>query len=276
MKLFKKVAIIGTGLIGGSLAQAIKKNRLADEIVGVSRHKRSLALAKQHKAIDRGSQSLEIIKGADLVVFATPVDVILKVAPKARQFIDDKAIVSDVGSTKELIVKNLEKIFPRFVGSHPLAGSEKRSIANANPSLFKDSLCILTPTRNTDTRALKRIALLWKQVGAKTSIIDPAVHDTILAFVSHLPHVAAFSLIDAVPSQYLQFSATGLKDTTRIAASDSEIWTEIFLSNRQNILKAIFLWQKEISQIQIAIKKKDSRQLSLLLQKAKVKRERLL
>ena len=275
MKLFNKVAIVGTGLIGGSLALAIKKSGLAGEIVGVSRHKKSLVLAKRRGAINRGSQSLEIIKGADLVVLATPVDTILAFAPKISKFIKKDAIVTDVGSTKERIVKSLEKRFPNFVGSHPLAGSEKRSIANAHPDLFKNSLCLLTPTKKTNKRAMNKINILWKKVGAKTIFIDPERHDKILAFVSHLPHIVAFSLIEAVPRNFLRFGSTGLKDTTRIAASDSELWAEIFLSNQKNILKTISLFKRNISSIESAIKRKNRKSLGEILERAKNKRLKL-
>lgn len=273
MKLFNKVAIVGTGLIGGSLALAIKKRGLAREIVGVSRHKKSLSLAKRRGAIDSGSQDLAIIKGADLVIISTPVDIILNLAPKIRAFLKRECIVTDVGSTKEQIVKKLEKIFPNFVGSHPLAGSEKRSIANAQALLFRDSLCLLTPTKRTNKKALRKMDILWKKVGARTLFLNPGTHDRVLAFVSHLPHIAAFSLIDAVPADFLKFGSGGLKDTTRIAASDSELWAEIFLSNRKNILQAIKILEKNISRINSLIKTKDKKKLSVILKRAKEKRE---
>lgn len=273
MELFNKVAIIGTGLIGGSLALAIKKNRLAGKIVGVSRHKKSLLLAERRGAIDSGSQALEIIKDADLVIFATPVNVILSLAPKVAKFIKKDCLVTDVGSTKEKIVSSLEKRFPNFVGSHPLAGSEKRSIANAHPGLFKNSLCLLTPTKKTNKRAMEKINLLWKRIGAKTNSLSPEAHDKILAFVSHLPHIVAFSLIESVPGNFLKFGSTGLKDTTRIASSDSELWAEIFLSNQKNILQAVTKLEKNISRIKSVVKTKNKKQLSAILKKAKEKRE---
>lgn len=273
MKIFKKVAIIGTGLIGGSLAMAINKGRLAGEVVGVSRHKKNLRIAERRGAIDRGSQSLEIIKGADLVILATPVGVILRLAPKISKIVSDNCIVTDVGSTKKEIVASLEKTFKRFIGTHPLAGSEKRSVSNASAALFKDTLCILTPTAKTNKTAFNKVNLLWKKAGAKTTVLRPDVHDRILGFVSHLPHIAAFSLMESVPKNYLEFAAAGLKDTTRIAASDSELWAEIFLSNRSNLLKGIKTLQKNISCIGKAIKNRNKKRLSDILNRAKAKRE---
>jgi prephenate dehydrogenase len=272
VKLFNKIAIIGTGLIGGSIALAIKKKGLADEVVGVSRHQKSLLLAKKKGAIDRGSQSLDIIKGADLVILATPINTILNLAPAVSKLVGKDCLVTDVGSTKARISASLGKIFPAFVGAHPLAGSEKRSIANAHPDLFKGSICLLTPAKNTDKAALKKIKSFWNKIGAETRLLSPDAHDKILCFTSHLPHIVAFSLIGIVPAQYLKFSSAGLKDTTRIAASDSELWAEIFLSNQKNALGAIDLFLQQLLRIKGAIKRKDKKQLNLILTKARKKR----
>lgn len=273
MRLFNKVAIVGTGLIGGSIALALKKKRLANEVIGVSRHKKSLLLAKRKGAIDTGSVALGIVKGADLVILATPVNTIINLAPKISNIVGKECLVSDVGSTKKEIVLRLEKIFPNYVGSHPLAGSEKRGIVNAHPDLFKDSLCILTPTGNTNKKALNKLNLLWNRIGARTVLLAPQSHDKILSFVSHLPHIVAFSLIGIIPRQYLKFSSTGLKDTTRIAASEAELWSDILLSNQRNIIKTMELLQVNMSRLRLAIQKKDRRQLILIIKKARAKRE---
>ena len=275
MKLFNRVAIVGTGLIGGSIALAIKKKRLAGEVIGVSRHKKSLLLAKKKGAIDRGSQEIDIIKGADLLILATPPSTIIDLAPKISQIITRGCIVTDVASTKEELVSSLSKIFPNYVGSHLLAGSEKRGIINADPEIFENSLCILTPIKNTSKKALKKVNLLWRQLGAKTVLLSPKSHDKILSFTSHLPHATAFSLINSMPLSYLKFASTGLKDTTRIAASDSQLWADIFLSNRKNMLKTIGLFQDALSRIKSAIQKKNKKQLALMLKEAKNKRDRL-
>lgn len=273
MRLFNKVAIVGVGLIGGSMALAIKKKRLAGEVIGVSRHKKSLLLAKKRGAIDRGSQTLSIIKDADLVILATPLNTILNLAPQISGVIKKECVVTDVGSTKERIVLHLEKIFPHYVGSHPLAGSEKRGMINAQAGIFKGSLCILTPTKNTNPEVLTLVKKLWSQLGVRTVLLSPQTHDEILAFISHLPHVIAFSLINLIPKAYLKFASTGLKDTTRIAASDSQLWMDIFLSNRKNMLKTIDLFQENLSRIKSAINKRDGKTLIKILKKAKGKRE---
>ncbi len=275
MRLFNKVAIIGTGLIGGSMALDIKKKRLAFQIIGVSRHKNTLIWGKKSHVIDKGSQDLSIIRGADLVVLATPVNTILKLADLIVKFIRKDCIVTDIGSTKGEIVSKLSKIFPNYVGSHPLAGSEKRGITNASTDMFKNSLCILTPKKNTSPKALKKLMNLWNQLGAKVILLNPDTHDRILSFVSHLPHVIAFSLIGIVPDKYLKFGATGLKDTTRIALSDSRIWADIFLSNRKNMLKSIEYFQNNLSRLKSAIQKKDRKLLMRILKEAKRKRDSL-
>jgi len=275
MRLFNKVAIVGTGLIGGSLALAIKKKGIAREIIGVSRHKKTLLLAKRRGVIDKGSQNLNIIKDADLVILATPVSTIINSAPKILKLIKKGCLVTDVGSTKQAIVSKLGRIFPKYVGSHPLAGSEKRGIINAGPDIFRDSLCILTPTKNTDREALDKIKRLWLELGARVVFLTPHAHDNILSFTSHLPHLVAFSLIGTVPKKYLRFASSGLKDTTRVAASDSQLWVDIFLSSQKNIIKAIELFQENLSSIKSALKRKDKRLLAEILIEAKKKRDSL-
>ncbi|MGD0335962.1 MAG: prephenate dehydrogenase/arogenate dehydrogenase family protein [Candidatus Omnitrophota bacterium] len=273
MKLFNKVIIVGTGLIGGSLAMAMKKYNIAGEIVGMGRHKKNLLLAKNIGAIDSFSEDLSVVKDADLVVLATPVHMIMNLGRKVSTRIKKGCIVTDVGSTKKEIVGLLERIIPDYVGSHPLAGSEKRSIAYAEPGIFKDSLCIITPTKKTSRQALKKIGKLWKRVGANVVLTQPPLHDKILAFTSHLPHALAFALIDSVPQDYIKFASGGLKDTTRIAGSDSELWTDIFLSNSQNLTNSLDKFQEKLSALKLAIGKKDRRRLFSILKKAKGKRD---
>jgi len=273
--MFKKVAIVGTGLIGGSLALAIKKKGLAQEVVGVSRHQQSLNLAKRMGAIDRGSRDLGIIRGSELLILATPIEVMLSLAPKIAKFVSDDCLVTDTGSTKNVLVNKLEELFVNFVGSHPLAGSEKTGIANAGADLLRHSLCILTPTKRTPQQALRKITLFWQKLGARIVLVEPRLHDKILSFTSHLPHMVAFSLLNAIPPNFLKFSAGGLKDMTRIASSDAQLWADIFLSNRRNVLRAISLFQANLLQIKQAIQDGDRESLLRLLRQASSKRGRL-
>lgn len=272
---FKKVAIVGVGLIGGSIALAIKKNRLADEVVGVCRSKATLLMARRLKVVDSCSRDFGIIKGSDLVILATPVGTIMDSAKAVSRLINRDCIVTDVGSTKYEIVSRLGKVFPYFVGSHPMAGSEKRGVANARADIFKDSLCILTPTRNTKLSGLRRVRRLWGILGSRVIVVNPSLHDKILSFVSHLPHLLAFCLIDIIPVEFLKFGSSGLKDTTRIASSEAEVWKDIFISNRQATLKAIGIFQKRLSAIKGVLQKKDLRSLDAVLVRAKKKRDSL-
>lgn len=275
MKLFNKVAIIGTGLIGGSIALEIKSKQLAKQVIGISRHKKNILLAKKRGLIDNGSLQLDIIKGADLVIFATPVRTIINLAPKISKFLSKNCIVTDVGSTKTEIVSGLTKIFPNFIGSHPLAGSEKRSVFNAQLNMFKGTQCILTPTRKTNTKALNKIKTLWHKLGARVIMLSPQTHDKILSFTSHLPHAAAFSLMGVVPKEYIKFASSGLADTTRIASSEPELWVDIFLTNAKNTIRNIGLMQDKLSAIKSAIKNNNKQLLNKILKEAKEKRDRL-
>ncbi|MDD5567776.1 MAG: prephenate dehydrogenase/arogenate dehydrogenase family protein [Candidatus Omnitrophica bacterium] len=272
MFLFKKIAIIGTGLIGGSLGIAIKKNKLAKEVVGVSRHKRSIDLALKNKAVDRGALSFDIIKGSDLVILAVPVEAVISLKEQVRKIAGKDCLITDVGSTKVKISGNLSKIFPNYVGSHPLAGSEKRGILNATPGIFEGSLCVLTTTKTTQVRALAKIKTLWIRLGAKTVCMSPREHDKILSFTSHLAHIAAFTLINSIPVNFLRFASGGLRDTTRIASSDPELWQGIFLTNRAELLKALKVFELNLNKIESAIVGNNKGKLAGILRQARKKR----
>ncbi|MFA5090446.1 MAG: prephenate dehydrogenase [Candidatus Omnitrophota bacterium] len=274
MKNFKKIAIIGVGLIGGSLALVIRKRYSHAEIIGVTRSKKTLRLAKKMGAIDKGFQDVSGIGDAELVVFAAPVETIIRLAQEAAGIISPRCLVTDVGSTKAAITEKLQGLFPLYVGSHPLAGLEKQGVLNANAGIFKGASCVLTPTRHTDKSALEGIKSFWKAIGCRVVLLSPETHDKMFSFLSHLPHAVAFSLINTVPDEYLGLAASGLKDTTRIAASDSILWSDIFLSNK-HILKAIDLFQKDLAGLREAIKKGDRKRLSRILMAASKKRQGL-
>jgi prephenate dehydrogenase len=214
--MFNKVVIIGTGLIGGSIGLALKKLHLAGQVIGLSRHTKNAKLAKKFGAVDKIGLSLDVVAGADLVILATPVDTIIDLASRIANKIKKECIVIDVGSTKECIVAKLGPLIPGFLGCHPLAGSEKKGIANLQDSIFKGSICIITPTLKTNQLVLNKVKLLWKKLGAKVIILSAKKHDKILAHTSHLPHAVAFSLISSIPDQYLDLSSSGLRGTTRV------------------------------------------------------------
>ncbi len=275
MRMFKKVAIVGVGLIGGSIALGIKKNRLAREIVGIARHKRTLRRAKKIGAIDRGSQNISMVKDADLIILAVPVNTIFRLAKKISKLAKKDSIVTDVGSTKVKIVSKLERLFPDYIGTHPLAGSQKSGIMHACSRLFRGSVCILTPTPRTKFKVLLVVRRFWQVLGAKTVSLSPKQHDRILSFVSHLPHLVAFNFMNSIPKNYLQFAASGLKDTTRIASSVPELWQDIFLTNTKEVLKALVRFDKSLHRFRKLLTRKDRRALYRFMSKAKQKRDSL-
>jgi prephenate dehydrogenase len=275
MKLFKKVAVMGTGLIGGSIALAIKRHNLAGSVVGVSRHKETLLRAKKRGVIDSGSQNLCSIENADFVVLAVPARAIKKLSLEISRIVSDDCIVIDVGSTKEEIVACFDKAFKHYVGTHPLAGSEKRGVAYAQAGLFKDSLCILTPTRRTDKEALRTVKKLWRCIGADTVEMSPSAHDKMLAFISHLPHVIAFCLMETIPSRHVRYAPASLKDATRVAASDSILWRDIILTNPDNVIRSISAFEKLLARVKSAARRNQGEILERIFKNAKYKRELL-
>lgn len=275
MKMFNKVVIVGTGLIGGSLGLALKQKRLAGQVIGLSRHLKNAQLAKQAGAIDRVGTSLAVVEDADLVILAAPVNAIISLATLFAKKIKKDCIVIDVGSSKERIVTKLSQCLPNFLGCHPLAGSEKKGIINLTGNIFKDSVCIITPTAKTKIQTLNKIKMLWKKIGAKVVLLSPKEHDAALAFTSHLPHVLAFSLISSIPERYLSLSSSGLKDTTRIAGSDAQLWSEIFLSNRDNLLATLRVFQKKLAVLKLALSDKNQPQLIRALLLANAQRKKL-
>lgn len=275
MRLFNKVVIIGVGLIGGSIGLGIKKRKLAKQVIGISRHKKTINCALAQGAIDFGYLDLRAVSQADLIVLATPISSIIKLGLKISPLVKPGALVTDAGSTKKLIVKALEKILPNFVGAHPLAGSEKQGVINAQADLFCRSLCVLTPTARTSKAALKTIKRFWIELGAEIVCFSPSRHDKFISYVSQLPHIVAFSLIQSVPHNSLYLASTGLRDTTRIAGSGALLWKDILFTNSENILGALKTFSRCLSRIESAIKQKDASALERILRQARGKRQDL-
>lgn len=273
--MFNRAVIIGTGLIGGSLGLDLKKRHLAGRIIGLSRRKKNVELAKEIGAIDCWAASLDAVADADLVILATPIESIINIGLKISKKIKKGCVVIDVGSSKEAIVSKLSRVIPNFIGCHPLAGSEKKGIVNFQTGIFDGSICIITPNAKTDRRALNKVKLFWKGLGSRVIILTPKKHDQILAFTSHLPHILAFSLMNTISDKFLKLSSGGLKDSTRIAASDPELWTQIFLSNRDNLLSAISSFQRKLDLFKLALRNKNNKLLTKILEAAKEKRKKL-
>ena len=285
---FRQAAIIGVGLIGGSLGMILRRKVLADQVVGVGRRVENLKTAVALGAIDRYvADPQEGVVGADLVVLATPVDTYERQLHDWAHCLVPGAIVSDVGSVKGFLVERSEAMMPagvHFVGAHPIAGKEKTGVAAGSDQLFKGARCILTPTKRTDPTAFDRVRQLWEESGSIVLTMDPHIHDQILGAVSHLPHVVAFALMNAladVRDQQVPFldltghSGGGLRDTTRIAASSPEMWRDIFLWNRDNIVSYIDRYAGALEELKQLIKTGDAAGIEKLLERAKGEREKL-
>lgn len=287
MKLaFDRAVIIGVGLIGGSLGMILRRKELASSVVGVGRRIENLKTAVALGAIDRYVvDPKEAVQDADLVILATPVDTYERHLKEWASYLRPGAIVTDVGSVKGELVERSERHMPagvHFVGAHPIAGKEKTGAAAASEDLFSGRRCILTPTEQTDPQALERMQFLWQEAGAVVLTMDPHLHDKILAAVSHLPHVAAFALMNAlveiraeVPALDLAgHSGGGLRDTTRIAASSPEMWRDIFLWNRENVIGCIKTYERSLGELRQLIQMGDAAGIEKLLERAKEEREK--
>ena len=285
---FKHVAIIGVGLIGGSLGLVLKHGRLADCVVGIGRRVENLQTAVQLGAIDRYvADAVEGVRRADLVVLATPVDTYEQHLKEWGHHLSPGAIVTDVGSVKGRLVEQAERLLPegvRFVGAHPIAGREKTGAAAGSVNLFRGARCILTPTARTDRQAMEIIRDMWETAGSRVSTMDPFQHDRILGAVSHLPHVAAFSLINALVEMghetipdldLLSYAGGGLRDTTRIAASSPEMWRDIFLWNRENLVMMIGQYEQNLQHLKQLISLGDGPGIEKELERARQAREQL-
>jgi len=280
-RLFEKVTIIGPGLIGGSLGFALLERGVCEEVVGVGRRQCSIDEAVRLGAVTSATLDIEEgVAGADLVVLATSVGTIPTLAQRAIPHMKESALLTDVGSTKRLIVNEIEKLLADdsgigFVGSHPLAGSEKRGVQAAREDLFDNSVCVLTPTARTKAETTEAVANLWTAVGARVVLLDPAQHDSILSRVSHLPHVVAAALLNLLADSDMPFAASGFRDTTRVASSDVNLWTEICAHNKQEILNALDALRAELDRISAALGRDDLNALRDYLNRAKERRDSL-
>lgn len=287
MKLhFNQATIIGVGLIGGSLGMILRRKGLASSVIGVGRRIENLKTAVELGAIDRYVvDPKDGVKDADLVVLATPVDTYERHLSEWASSLKPGTIVTDVGSVKGELVEQVERAMPadvHFVGAHPIAGKEKTGVAAGSEQLFIGARCILTPTKQTDQRALDQVSAMWQETGSIVMTMDPHLHDKILGAVSHLPHVAAFALMNAlidirtqVPTLDLAgHSGGGLRDTTRIAASSPEMWRDILMWNRENLTAFIETYERSLGELKRLIRTGDAAGIEKTLQRAKEEREK--
>jgi len=280
---FNKVAIIGVGLIGSSLALALKKYGVAVEIKGSGRKESNLKKAMQHGVIDSYSlKHSEIVKGADLVVLATPVGCFKAVIEEAGPFLKKGAIVTDVGSVKGRLAREMEGLMPEgvaFVGGHPIAGSDRSGVDAATEDLFAGAKCIISPTEHTPEEAVRKVTELWTAIGAEVCFLSPEEHDLVFALVSHLPHLIAYALVNTVSDvdpEYVHYAGKGFKDTTRVALSSPELWRDICFKNKENLLDLVQRFQDSLASMVDALKRNDSEELEALFEKAQRLRGKLL
>ncbi len=283
MAKYRSIGIAGLGLLGGSIALAVKERALSEQVYGYTRSPQTLQKAKERGFIDRAFQDFQgFIRNSEFVILCAPVSINVELAKEVLN-IDPCILFTDVGSTKTSIVSTVEQLFPaghRFCGSHPMAGSEKKGIDFSSPELFSGKTVIVTPVKNADPSAARIIKEFWKLLGGCVVCMEPELHDEICAYTSHFPHLTAFLLVELLSEKigYEEVRScigSGFKDTTRIASSDHEIWAEIFLDNQENMLKVIEEFKSQLDCVQGLIKKKDLNALKLWIEKVKKLRETL-
>ncbi len=278
---FKQVTVIGVGLIGGSLAGAIKARKAADAVVGVGRDRDNLQAALKMGLIDRYTHDIRKgVAGSELVALCCPAGIFEDVAREIKPYLADQAIVTDVASVKGRLVKRMEEVLylkARYVPAHPIAGSEKSGAKAADTRLFEGARCIVTPTRDTDAQALEAVSTLWERLGAAVERMDPDEHDRVFGMVSHLPHVAAYAMVGALAGmdggeKAITYAAGGFKDFTRIAGSHPAMWRDICLLNGPNILAALDSYQEALWRLRELIEKGDGDSLASEFEKARAVR----
>ncbi|MBI3333142.1 MAG: prephenate dehydrogenase/arogenate dehydrogenase family protein [Candidatus Omnitrophica bacterium] len=278
--LFRQVAIVGLGLIGGSLGMALRRGRLAGKVIGFTRREATLRKARARGAVDDGCTEFcpDWLGASDLVVIATPPLSVVPVARRIGRMTRHSFILTDVASTKGRIVRQMERMLPdriRFVGSHPMAGSERSGVEAANPKLFERAACLLTPTPRTSREALAKVSSLWRAVGGRVLLLRPARHDALVAQISHMPHLAAAALALSAEGRALPLAAGGFADTTRLALSDPSLWSEICLTNRREILAALSRFDRQMSGLRRLLLRGAGADLSRRLRAAQRKRRQV-
>jgi len=275
--VFNKVAIVGVGLIGGSVGLAVKKRKLAKKVIGVCRRESSRQKALKFKAVDKATLNLkEAVTGADLVIVASPVGKIVTLAAKCVKFMGKDAILTDVGSSKERIVREIEKIAHKktnFVGSHPMAGSDKSGVWCANSELFEDNPVIITKSKKTGKKSLAILARFWKKLGARVFVLSPAKHDRDVALASYLPHALSYALAGLQTKDSIKLAGGSLRDTTRVSSSDPELWKDIFLFSREPLLGSIRAFSRDLAKLEKFVRKGDQKAVKRFLVTAKKVRD---
>ena len=280
---FQKITIIGVGLLGGSIGLAAKTRRLAREVAGYVRRPASLKDCEKAGAVDYATTDLlAAVSNADLVILCTPLAQMRALAERFLPALKRGAIVTDVGSVKTGVAREvcglIRKSGAHFIGSHPMAGSEEMGVLAARTDLFMNAICVVTPTKNSNRDALRKVEQFWKSLGGRTLRLAPQLHDQIVSRSSHLPHVVAAVLAAQVlnpksPRQQAALCANGFRDTTRIASGSPEMWRDIALANRKNLSRSMDAFIAELQKFQRILKTSDAEAISKYFAIAKSRRD---
>lgn len=281
--MFTKIAILGPGLLGASLLQATRARHPAAHLATWSRRAETRQRCARQPWCDSVHDTpADCVRDATLIIVCVPVDKTAEVLAATVPALHPRALVTDVGSTKAAPCAAAQAVLPApaiFIGSHPMAGSEKSGLEHATPHLFENRVCILTPTETTPPDALNTLAHYWQSLGMRTITTTPETHDTIVARTSHLPHILAAALASTLqrtaPPEWQSLSGPGLRDTTRIAAGDPALWRAIATTNRTALLHALELYQSELEAYRTCLVNNDGDALQSLLQCAKKWRDQL-
>ena len=268
------------GLLGASVTLSVKRELPWIKVVGYSHREQTRQVARNMSVANDIADTLEeCVADADIVILASPIKTFQEYFRQMAPFLKAGCIVTDVGSTKKLVYEWAKKNLPDtvcFVGSHPIAGSEKRGVEFARDDLLAGSKCILTQTPETSKAAMETLEQLWSKLGCKVRVMTPTQHDRVFGMVSHLPHMAAACLVNANSDEDIKFAGKGFIDTSRIASGPANVWSDILLTNRQTSIKCIDKLIRELQKIQMAIKENDEKKVEKLLNKARTKRQALI
>ncbi len=280
---FGKVTIVGVGLLGGSLGLAIRKRRLAREVAGFVRRAASVVECRKLRAVDYATRDLRrAVEGADLIVLCTPLAQMGALVQAMLPVLKRGAIVTDVGSVKAGVVRELESLIHKngahFIGSHPMAGAERTGVSAARADLFVNAVCVVTPTKASNKAALRKIERLWEAIGGRLLRLAPETHDVLVGRSSHLPHIAAATLANLIldpahPAAQPSLCANGFRDTTRIASGSPEMWRDIALANRQNLGRALDVFIGALRKFRRALRRSDAGAITKILERAKERRD---
>ena len=278
--MFNKVCIIGCGLIGSSIARAIRKNHLSSKIVSSNRSDSVNKKVIELKIVDdSSSDTKKMAEGSDLIIIAAPLSSYEDIISKIKNSLKSGTILTDVGSVKENIINLIEKDVPAnvsWISSHPIAGTEESGPEAGFSELFKNRWCILTPSKKAQEKDIKLLETFWKKIGSKVDIMEAKQHDYILSITSHIPHLIAYNIVntslniqDEKESVIVKYSAGGLRDFTRIAASNPIMWRDIFIQNKKNTSKMIDKFIEDLEDLKKAIENEDGKKLEEIFTKTK-------